>query len=246
MHDLIQRLLASYQHSLQSGGYAYIVFLMALESSVVPLPSELVIPPAVLLVVASQSSMSLPGIVLAATLGSWLGASLMYWASRIAGRPLVITCGGLLLAPQKKIRNWELSAERFGAAGRLLSRMLSVVRHLIGHLLITPAKIEQAERWSARFGSFGIFLSRMLPVVRHLIGIPAGIVRMNYLKFSLYTILGSGFWCSVLTYVSYVAGKDERLMRGEIREITLWAAGAAALLGGAYYFLVHRLSHKEA
>jgi membrane protein DedA with SNARE-associated domain len=208
LHDLIQRLLASYQHSLQSGGYAYIVFLMALESSVVPLPSELVIPPAVLLVVAGQSSMSLSGIVIAATLGSWIGASLMYWASRIAGRPLVIKYGGLVL--------------------------------------ITPAKVGQAERWSARFGSFGIFLSRMLPVVRHLIGIPAGIVRMNYLKFSLFTILGSGFWCSVLTYVSYVAGKDERLMRGEIREITLWAAGAAALLGGAYYFLVHRLSHEEA
>ena len=55
MHDLIQRLLASYQHSLQTGGYPYIVFLMALESSVVPLPSELVIPPAVILVAAATA-----------------------------------------------------------------------------------------------------------------------------------------------------------------------------------------------
>jgi membrane protein DedA with SNARE-associated domain len=208
LHDLIQRLLASYQHSLQTGGYPYIVFLMALESSVVPLPSEFVIPPAVILVVAGHSTMTLRGIVLAAALGSWLGSSTLYWIARIAGRPLVIRYGGLVLIP--------------------------------------PAKVEKAERWSQRFGSFGIFLSRMLPVVRHLIGIPAGIVRMNYWKFSLYTILGSLLWCGVLTYISFVAGRDEKLMHGEIREVTLWAAGAATFLGAAYYFLVHRLSREAA
>jgi len=208
LHDLIQRLLAVYQQSLKSGGYPYLVFLMALESSVVPLPSELVIPPAVLLVVAGNSSMTLPGIVTAAALGSLLGACIMYWASRLVGRPLVIRYSGLFLIPVRKI--------------------------------------EQAERWSERFGSFGIFLSRMLPVVRHLIGIPAGIVRMRFWKFCVYTFAGSAFWCGVLTYVSVVAGRDDRLMRGEIREITLWVAGAAAVLGTAYYFLVHRLSRREA
>ena len=179
MHDLIQRLLASYQHSLQTGGYAYIMFLMALESSVVPLPSELVIPPAVLLVMAGNSTMTLPGIVIAATIGSLVGACIMYWGSRLAGRPLVV---------------------RYGK-----------------YLVISQEKIEHAERWSERFGSFGIFLSRMLPVVRHLIGIPAGIVRMTFWKFCVYTLAGSAFWCGVLTYVSVVAGKDERLMHGEIR-----------------------------
>lgn len=208
MHDLIQRLLASYQQSLQTGGYPYIVFLMALESSVVPLPSEFVIPPAVILVAGGHSSMTLRGIVIAAAAGSWLGSSVLYWISRIAGRPLVVRYGRLVFIPQ--------------------------------------AKVEQAERWSQRFGSFGIFLSRMLPVVRHLIGIPAGIVRMNYWKFSVYTVLGSLIWCAVLTYVSFIAGKDERLMRGEIREVTLWAAGAASFLGAAYYFLVHRYTRREA
>lgn len=208
MHDLIQRLLASYQQSLQTGGYPYIVFLMALESSVVPLPSELVIPPAVILVASGHSSMTLRGIVIAAAAGSWLGSSVLYWVSRIAGRPLVVRYGRLVFIPQ--------------------------------------TKIEQAERWSQRFGSFGIFLSRMLPVVRHLIGIPAGIVRMDYWKFSVYTVLGSLIWCAVLTYVSFIAGRDEKLMRGEIREVTLWAAGAATFLGAAYYFLVHRYTRREA
>jgi membrane protein DedA with SNARE-associated domain len=208
LHELIQSLLASYQHSLQTGGYAYIVFLMALESSVVPLPSEVVIPPAVIFAMAGHSNMTLPGIVIAGAVGSLLGASVMYWVSRVAGRPLIVKYGRLVL--------------------------------------ITPGNVEQAERWSQRFGSFGIFLSRMLPVVRHLIGIPAGIVRMRYWKFSLYTFLGSLFWCGVLVYVSKIAGQDEKLMHGEIREMTLWAAGAAAVLGSAYYFLVYRLSRREA
>src|SRR5579859_553911 len=96
------------------------------------------------------------GIILAGSLGSWLGASLMYWASRIAGRPLVL---------------------RYGP-----------------YVMISPQKIQGAERWASHYGAMGIFISRLLPVVRHLIGIPAGIVRMNYKVFSLYTVLGSGIW----------------------------------------------------
>jgi membrane protein DedA with SNARE-associated domain len=232
LHDLVQRLLASYQHSLQTGGYPYIVFLMALESSVVPLPSELVIPPAVLLVGAGNSSMTYVGITLAAAVGSWVGASIMYWAARIAGRPLVLRFGTFGTTLSDRLL-------RFGKIGVLPA-------WAVRHIFITPDQVEQAERWSQRFGSFGIFLSRMLLVVRHLIGIPAGILRMNFFKYSLYTLLGSAVWCGVLVYVSFIAGKDERLMHGEIREITLWAAGAAVVFGSAYYFLVHRLSRKAA
>jgi len=97
-----------------------------------------------------------------------------------------------------------------------------------------------AERWSAHYGSMGIFISRLLPVVRHLIGIPAGIVRMNYWKFSLFTLLGSAIWCSVLCYVGIQAGQDDQLMKGEYHRLTLWLAGAVIVLGGLYYFFVHR------
>jgi membrane protein DedA with SNARE-associated domain len=77
-------------------------------------------------------------------------------------------------------------------------------------------------------------------VVRHLIGIPAGIVRMDYLKFSIFTLLGSGIWCAVLCYVGVKAGQDEQLMNGEYHRVTLWLAGAMLVLGGLYYFFVHR------
>jgi membrane protein DedA with SNARE-associated domain len=232
LHDLIQRLVASYQHSLQTGGYPYIVLLMAIESSVIPLPSELVIPPAVLLVSAGSSSMSYVGITFAAALGSWVGATIMYWAARIAGRPLLVKLFGF----GAWMADWW---RQFGRIGALIAWVIS-------HIFVTPEKLEQAERWSQRFGSFGIFLSRMLLVVRHLIGIPAGIIRMNFLKYSIYTLLGSLVWCSVLVYVSVIAGKDERLMHGEFKEMAYWATGVAVVVGSSYYFLVHRLSRRAA
>jgi membrane protein DedA with SNARE-associated domain len=86
----------------------------------------------------------------------------------------------------------------------------------------------------------GIFISRLLPVVRHLIGIPAGIVRMNYKSFSLYTLLGSAIWCGVLCYVGIKMGQDEKLMQGQLHRITIWLGGAMVLLGAMYYFFVHR------
>jgi membrane protein DedA with SNARE-associated domain len=205
MHDLLKSLIDWYLRSLESGGYPLIVLLMAIESSIVPLPSELIIPPAAYLAY-SQGNMSILGIVIAGTIGSWLGATAMYWVSRAAGRPLVL---------------------RYGR-----------------YFFISASKIEQAERWSAQFGSFGIFASRLLPVVRHLIGIPAGIVRLNYTKFSIYTLLGSALWCSVLCWVGVKAGQNEALMRGELKTITLWAIIGLAVLGSIYYFFVHRVTRR--
>jgi membrane protein DedA with SNARE-associated domain len=227
MHDLLKPLIDWYLHSLESGGYLLIVLLMFIESTFLPLPSELIIPPAAHLAY-TKGGMSLTGIVLAGAFGSWLGATTMYWASRWAGRPLV-------LKVSTAIDHW--------AAGRLAHwpRTLRFVRHLF----ITPEKVEKAERWSAAYGNFGIFASRMLPVIRHLIGIPAGIVRMNYWKFSLWTLVGSGLWCGVLCWLGVKAGQDEALMRGELRAITLWATGLLGLLGAIYWFFVHRHMHAE-
>src|SRR5271165_3069157 len=207
LKGLFDSLIAWYLGTLKAGGYPLIALLMAIESSILPLPSELVIPPAAHLAQTGQIPLSLAGIVIAGTLGSWLGATLMYWAARLAGRPLFLRYGRLIL--------------------------------------VTPEKIEGAERWAAHYGSVGIFISRLLPVVRHLIGIPAGIVRMDYKLFSLFTLLGSAIWCTVLCYVGIKMGQDEKLMKGELRQITLWLGGAMLILGGTYYLLVHRQMKKR-
>jgi membrane protein DedA with SNARE-associated domain len=204
MHEIIQSLSDWYNHALQTGGYPAIALMMAVESSLFPLPSEIVIPPAAHLAYAYPEKFHLTiwGIIIAGTIGSWLGATVMYWVARVAGRPFVM---------------------RFGK-----------------YFFISMEKIEGAERWAAHYGSMGIFISRLLPVVRHLIGIPAGIVRMNYLKYSAFTILGSAIWCSVLCWLGVKMGQDESLMKGEYHRITLWLAGIMVVLGVMYYFFVHR------
>src|SRR5258706_15016509 len=86
----------------------------------------------------------------------------------------------------------------------------------------------------------GIFISRLLPVVRHLIGIPAGIVRMDYRLFSMYTVLGSAVWCGVLCYVGIKMGEDQALMQGQAHRLSLWIGGAMLVLGAMYYLFVYR------
>ncbi|PWU09937.1 MAG: DedA family protein [Verrucomicrobia bacterium] len=191
-----------YKGALKTGGYPVIALLMAIESSIFPLPSEIVIPPAAYLAYSHQIPLGLAGIIIAGTIGSWVGATAMYWVARLAGRPLVLRYG------------------RF--------------------VMISEAKVQGAERWATHYGSMGIFISRLLPVVRHLIGIPAGIVKMSYKTFSIYTLLGSFIWCAALCYVGIKAGNDEALMKGEFREISLWLGSAVLVLGCLYYSFVHR------
>jgi membrane protein DedA with SNARE-associated domain len=108
------------------------------------------------------------------------------------------------------------------------------------YFFVPESKLILAEKWSLQFGTFGTFASRFIPVVRHLIGIPAGIVRLNFLAYSIYTLIGSALWCAVLAWVGVQAGQDEALMRGEMKQITLWVVGGFAVLGAIYYAFVHR------
>jgi membrane protein DedA with SNARE-associated domain len=207
MHEMFRQLIEWYLQSLDRWGYWGVALLMAIESSVVPLPSELVIPPAALLAYKQHQIPGVIGVIVAGALGSWVGATVMYWASRLAGRPLVMRYGRIVF--------------------------------------ISPEKVAAAERWAVSYGSFGVFFSRLLPVVRHLIGIPAGIVRMDYRLYSLYTLAGSLTWCAVLSWVGIKAGQDEALMRGDMHRVTLWAAGAFVALVAMYYLFVHRQMKAE-
>ena len=142
MRELVSNFMAWYLGALESGGYPLIAFLMALESSLVPLPSEVVIPPAAYLAHV-HGHMSLTGIVLAGTIGSWFGATAMYWASRLLGRPLLMRYGRYVLITPEKIEDAEAWAGQFGTVGIFISRLLPVIRHLIG----IPAGIVRMNYW---------------------------------------------------------------------------------------------------
>jgi membrane protein DedA with SNARE-associated domain len=129
--DLLHQFSDWYLSVIGQGGYWLIAGLMALESTFVPIPSEVIIPPAAYLA-HTQGQMSLLGIILAGTAGSWIGAAAMYWASRLLGRPLVLRFGRYVLLSPAKIELAERWAARYESAGVFFSRLLPVIRHLIG------------------------------------------------------------------------------------------------------------------
>jgi membrane protein DedA with SNARE-associated domain len=120
-----------YLSTLSEGGYWLIAGLMALESTVVPIPSEVIIPPAAYLA-HTQGEFSFLGVVLAGTAGSWLGASAMYWAARLLGHPVIVRYGRYVGLGQAKIELAERWCARYGPPGVFFSRLLPVIRHLIG------------------------------------------------------------------------------------------------------------------
>ena len=168
MHDLINWLL----NTLNAMGYPGIFALMAMESSIIPLPSELVMPPAGYL--AHQGQMNIWIAILIGTLGSLVGSYANYFAAHWLGRPLVLKYGKCV---------W-----------------------------ITEEKFAKVEKFFLNHGEISIFIGRLLPVIRHLISIPAGIAGMNHLRFSFYTLIGAGMWCTILAWIGYFIGKEQALI----------------------------------
>ena len=110
-------------------GYPGIVLLMAMESSIFPVPSEVVIPPAAFLI--AQGTMSFWGVVLAGTLGSYLGSAITYWVARWLGRAVVVRWGKYIFVSEQKLTMAEHWMHRYEAGGIFFARLLPVIRHLI-------------------------------------------------------------------------------------------------------------------
>lgn len=123
---------------LKTGGYPGIVLLMAMESSIFPIPSEIVIPPAAYW--ASQGHLTYFGVVVAGVIGCWLGSAITYWVSYKLGRPLVTR----FLISEEKLQVGERWVEEYGLSGVFFSRLLPVVRHLIA----IPAGIVGMNFWN--------------------------------------------------------------------------------------------------
>ncbi|MDD2319545.1 MAG: DedA family protein [Geobacteraceae bacterium] len=125
MHELINWLLTT----IGAMGYPGIFLLMAMESSVIPVPSELVMPPAGYL--AQQGEMSIFVAILCGTFGSLLGAYVNYFAARHLGRPLLLKYGRYVWITEEKFARVETFFLRHGEISTFLGRLLPVVRHLI-------------------------------------------------------------------------------------------------------------------
>jgi membrane protein DedA with SNARE-associated domain len=110
-------------------GYVGVILLMAMESSIFPVPSEVVIPPAAYW--AAQGKMDFWLVILAGTFGSWLGSAITYWVSRWVGRAVITRWGRYFFISESKLERAERWVHRYEAGGIFFARLLPVVRHLI-------------------------------------------------------------------------------------------------------------------
>ena len=148
--------------------YGTIFFLMLLESTVVPVPSELVVAPAAYH--AATGSLNVFLVVLVATLGADVGASINYFVALYVGRPVI----------------YRFANSRWGKM-----------------CLLNQEKVEKSERYFDNHGIVATLTGRLIPGIRHLISLPAGLARMNYWKFLLYTTIGAGAWHTILALMGW-------------------------------------------
>ncbi len=127
---MLHALLHTWLGWVRDWGYPGVILLMAMESSIFPVPSEVVIPPAAILA-APGGAMTLTGVILAGTFGSWLGSAITYWIARAVGRPVVFRWGRFFFVPPEKLERAERFIHRYEAGGIFFARLLPVIRHLI-------------------------------------------------------------------------------------------------------------------
>lgn len=106
------------------------------------------------------------------------------------------------------------------------------------YILVTPHDLEKADTWFSRWGEWAAFLSRLLPIVRTFISFPAGVVRVNPVRFSILTFVGSFIWCAALAAVGHVVGERVHEIHGFLRPIEIPVA-IALIVGFAWYVWHH-------
>jgi len=112
------------------------------------------------------------------------------------------------------------------------------------YVLIRTHEIEVADRWFAKYGEHTAFFSRLLPVVRTFISLPAGVARMNFVKFTVWTFMGSFIWCWVLGWAGYVFGEHWERVREAMRPFDIPIIVVVLALVG--FFIYRRLKARSA
>lgn len=153
---------------LNNLNYGSIFFLMLLESTVIPVPSELVVAPAAYH--AADGNLNIFLVILFATVGADCGATINYVAGYYLGRPII----------------YKFANSKWGKM-----------------CLLNQQKVEKSEQYFDKHGMVATITGRLIPGIRHLISIPAGLAKMHFGKFLLYTTLGAGVWNCILAALGW-------------------------------------------
>lgn len=200
--------------------YGSIVALMAIESSFIPFPSEVVIPPAAYVAGHEESSLNrTPSyvlnvllIVLFGTLGAMLGAIINYLLALWLGRPIIYAFA------DSKVGHW---------------------------MLLSSEKIKKAEDYFKEHGKGSTFFGRLIPAIRQLISIPAGLAKMHFGQFLLFTFLGAALWNSVLAFLGYLAHGQADLINRYSDELS-WIILAVVAVVAIVLIIRHFVKKRKA
>ncbi len=194
--------------------YGTVFLLMLLESTVIPVPSELVVAPAAYHAAAGNLNILL--VILFATIGANVGATINYVAGYYLGRPLI----------------YKFANSKWGKM-----------------CLLNQQKVEHSEQYFDKNGGVATITGRLIPGIRHLISIPAGLARMNYWRFLLYTTIGAGAWNCILAgmgwYLHSIVPADQ--LEAEIMrygEYIKWGILALVLVAIVFFVVRHFLKKR--
>lgn len=195
--------------------YGTILFLMLLESTVIPVPSEFVVTPAAYHAAGGNLDVFL--VILFATIGADIGASINYVVAYFVGRPVI----------------YSFANSRWGKM-----------------CLLNQEKVEKSEKYFDDHGIVATLTGRLIPGIRHLISIPAGLAKMNYWKFLLYTTIGAGVWHGILAALGWYLHSivPEEQLNDKISEYAEYikiAIIAIVLLAIVYFGLKYYLKRKK-
>lgn len=208
-----------FQWFLDHANYWFVFLFMVIESSFIPFPSEVVVPPAAYLACTNTgvgADMNIYLVVVFATLGALVGAFINYFLALWIGRPIV----------------YKFADSRFGHA-----------------CLIDREKVDKAEKYFDKNGAISTFLGRLIPGIRQLISIPAGIARMNIAQFAIFTALGAGVWNVVLAVLGYWLSLyvSPDMLFAKVEQYNGYLTIAGYALGGicVLYILYNAFFHKK-
>lgn len=213
--SIIERVETWYAENMS---YGTIATLMAVESSFVPFPSEVVVPPAAYVAGIEGSSLHTTNsyplnvllVVLFGTLGAIIGAIVNYLLAMWLGRPIIYA-----FADSK-----------------------------LGHLcLLSAEKVKKAEDYFNEHGKVSTFVGRLIPGIRQLISIPAGLCKMHFGWFLFYTFLGASIWNVILALLGYIAHGQMDLIHAYSHELSIAIMALLALI--VVYFIVKTIIKRK-
>ena len=211
--DVINSIYAFCQNAMQIMGYPGLSLVMFLENVFPPIPSEIVLPLAGTLTVSSDPEIAPQFNIVSVILWATLGSFLGAW-----------------------IWYW---------VGYLISedRVRKLLQKIGKFIMITEKDLDTALDWFGKYGEWCVFFGRMVPIIRTLISVPAGLSKMHWLKFSIFTVAGTMLWNIFLGFAGRILGDNYTVIVDWIDKFKIVIIVLCVAVVAAFY--AHRIWKKR-